>query len=135
MTIILHPTEDAVNPKYTKSPIPPTVLASLLALTSLTIGSLGDELQDVETLLDGLPPTNRLALLRIDVMTRPREEGLRQLGAACASMGTGCTVEVNLWRFMSGGLGAGDMASVVRTAFVELDGRGRLVVRVDGGMC
>ncbi|KAF7351965.1 hypothetical protein MVEN_01158600 [Mycena venus] len=129
--------QDAINPKFTKSPIPPTVLASLPVLTYLTIGSLGEELQDVETLLEGLPPTNRLALLRIDIMTRPREDGLRQLGAACASIGTGCTVEVNLWqRYMSSGLGASDMAGLVRAAFGEPDGkgRGRLVMRVDGAV-
>ncbi|KAJ7488036.1 hypothetical protein FB451DRAFT_1390994 [Mycena latifolia] len=124
--------EDAVNPKYTNSPIPFTVMTRLPVLTHLTIGSLGEELQDVETLLEGLPPTNCLARLTIDIMTRPREDGLRQLGVACASMGMGCTVEVHLWRFMSRGMSTGDMTDVVCTAFVELDERGSLVVRVDG---
>lgn len=106
-------------------------MARLAVLTHLTIGSLGEELQDVETVLDGLPPVNPLVLLRIEIMTRPREDGLRRLGSACASMG--CTVEVNLWRFMSSGLSTGEMAGVVRTAFVELDSRGKLIVRVGGG--
>ncbi|KAJ6537699.1 hypothetical protein B0H19DRAFT_1180685, partial [Mycena capillaripes] len=122
--------QDAVNPRYTKNPIPPTLMARLTALTHLTIGSLGEELQDVETLLDGFPPTNCLVLLRVEIMTRPREDGLRRLGLVCASME--CTVEVNLWRFMNNGLATGNMAGIVRTAFVELVSRGRLVVRVNG---
>jgi hypothetical protein len=125
--------EDIINPKYTKNPIPATFIAQLPVLADLTIGSLGEELEDVETILEGLPPTNRLTRLTIDIMTRPREERLRPLGAACANMG--CTVEVNLWRFMGAGLSPEDMAALVRAAFADLHERGRLVVRVrvDGG--
>ncbi|KAJ7855600.1 hypothetical protein B0H14DRAFT_3865187 [Mycena olivaceomarginata] len=125
--------QDIINPKYTKNPIPATFIAQLPVLADLTIGSLGEELEDVETILEGLPPTNRLTRLTIDIMTRPREERLRPLGAACANMG--CTVEVNLWRFMGAGLSPEDMAALVRAAFADLHERGRLVVRVrvDGG--
>jgi hypothetical protein len=48
--------EDIINPKYTKNPIPATFIAQLPVLADLTIGSLGEELEDVKTLLEGLPP-------------------------------------------------------------------------------
>ncbi|KAJ7257538.1 hypothetical protein B0H12DRAFT_1232571 [Mycena haematopus] len=118
-----------VNPKYTQSPMSPAIFAQLPSLTHLAIGSLGEELEDVETLLGGLPTPHGVTHLRIEIMTRPPEDRLRQLGVVCA--GIGCTVEVILRRFMSRGLNMGDMMAVVRTAFVEVDERERLLVAVD----
>ncbi|KAJ7321654.1 hypothetical protein DFH08DRAFT_818516 [Mycena albidolilacea] len=81
--------QDIINPKYTKNPIPATFIVQLPVLADLTIGSLGEELEDVETLLEGLPATNSLTQLTIDIMTQPCEERLRPLGESVAVYGSG----------------------------------------------
>ncbi|KAJ6468913.1 hypothetical protein C8R45DRAFT_1017830 [Mycena sanguinolenta] len=110
-----------VNLTYTQSPLSPAILAQLPALTHLTIGSLGTELKDVDTLLGGLPTPNGLKHLRIEIMTWPRENDLRELGKACASIG--CTIEVFLRQSISRGLDRGDIMALVRSAFLEVSER------------
>ncbi|KAF7373952.1 hypothetical protein MSAN_00607700 [Mycena sanguinolenta] len=119
-----------VNLTYTRSPLSPAILAQLPFLTNLSIGSLGTELKDVETLLGGLPTPNGVKHLRIEIMTWPHEDRLRELGKTCASMS--CTIEVALRQPISRGLNKGDIMALVRTAFLEVNERGRLLVAADG---
>ncbi|KAK7017712.1 hypothetical protein R3P38DRAFT_2539992 [Favolaschia claudopus] len=115
-----------VNTKFTKTPVPATLLARLPALQVLTIGSLGEELNDVEILLDGIPPRHQLQLVRLMLMTRPREDMLQHLGTAF--MRFGCDVEVALQPFYSPDSNKDDMVNLVKSALRELAEQGRLSV-------
>jgi hypothetical protein len=119
-----------VNSDYTDDPRP-ALLAHLPALTHLTLASTGHELADAETLLAGLPPQNRLRSLTLQIkkMRQLKEEQVRPLGAACASLPKECNVVVCVRRFASGSDGV-DVRSLVCTAFAELDASGRLQVLV-----
>ncbi|KAJ6526204.1 hypothetical protein B0H10DRAFT_2450723 [Mycena sp. CBHHK59/15] len=118
----------AVNSDYTDD-AQVALLAQFPALTHLTIASTGKQLRDVETLLAGLLPANRIASLTIELMKvrQLQADAMRQLGATCASMS--CTVVVHVRRTASGADGAG-LASLVRSAFAEVLGRGKLQVTV-----
>ncbi|KAJ6480326.1 hypothetical protein C8R45DRAFT_1216068 [Mycena sanguinolenta] len=97
---------------YTRNPLSPAIFAHLPALTHLTIASLGTELK------------------KIEIMTWPPEDDLRELGKACASIG--CTIEVILRQSIGRRFNKGNMMACVRTAFVEVNERGRLLVAAEG---
>jgi hypothetical protein len=119
--------ESAVNPSYTEK-AETMLLAKFPAMTHLTLTSQGTQLEDVETLLASLH-SSCLASLTLGIkMTRaPRGDGLQRIAAICAS--GSFVVTVRVYR-MAPNARKVDMDAVVRTAFAELDGQGRLHVVV-----
>lgn len=107
----------------------PALLADLGALTHLTLMTPAHHLADAATLLGHLPRENNLRSLTLEIKkVRQLKEGrVRVLGAACAGLHEACTVTVRIRRFASGADGI-DGESLVRAAFAEVDGRGRLSV-------
>ncbi|KAJ7798986.1 hypothetical protein B0H14DRAFT_2904611 [Mycena olivaceomarginata] len=107
----------------------PALLADLAALTHLTLMTPAHHLADAATLLGHLPRENNLRSLTLEIKkVRQLKEGrVRVLGAACAGLHEACTVTVRIRRFASGTDGI-DGESLVRAAFAEVDGRGRLSV-------
>ncbi|KAJ7029713.1 hypothetical protein C8F04DRAFT_744449 [Mycena alexandri] len=123
--------QQVVNPNYTSDP-QTALLASLPALTDLTLFTTGHEPADVATILAGLSPKSGLRKLTLQVkkVRQLKTEQMRTLGLACVeSLPHECAVTVHLRRFASGADGV-DQVGLTCEAFAELDASGRLRIVV-----
>ncbi|KAJ7738735.1 hypothetical protein B0H16DRAFT_1891216 [Mycena metata] len=122
-----------INAQHVASPnyapqTQPALLASLPALTDLTLYTLSYEPADVATILAALPPNSALRKLTLQIkkVRQLKMEQMCTLGLACAqSLPQECAVTVHIQQFTTSPDGV-NQVGLTREAFAESEASGKL---------